>query len=179
MRSGYAPERYSRVAVTLHWVLAAMILFNLWLGIANEGLPREWKVMPVHKAMGITILALSVLRLLWRMTHRAPELPRAMPGWEKGVAKATHAIFYALMIVVPLTGWAMSSVGRNGGPPRPLTWFWQFDIPYLPVSPGVAGAAGEGHEVLGWAFAVLVAFHILAALRHQFLLRDRLLARMR
>jgi cytochrome b561 len=168
-------DRYSRGAIAFHWVIAALVLFNLWLGLFHDSLPREWKVMPLHKSVGITVLALTLGRIAWRLTHRPPHLPQAMPDWEKLVAKVTHFVLYALLLILPLTGWLLSS---NPERPRPIEWFFLFKLPVLPATPGLAGAAHEGHEILGWAMAVLVALHIAAALRHHFLLRDRVLARM-
>lgn len=168
-------ERYSRGAIAFHWIIAALVLFNLWLGLFHDALPREWKVMFVHKSVGVTILVLTLGRLLWRLTHRPPAFPLAMPGWEKAVAKATHAGFYALLLILPLTGWMFSS---NPEKLRPVSWFNLFELPNLPVSADLAVAAKEVHEILGWTMAVLVALHIAAALRHHFLLRDNVLARM-
>jgi cytochrome b561 len=168
-------DRYSRVAIAFHWAIAALILFNLWLGLFHESLPREWKVMPVHKSVGITVLALTLARIAWRLAHRPPALPGHMPAVEKLAARASHFLLYALMLALPLTGWLMSS---NPERPRPVEYFFLFKLPVLPATPGVAGAAHEAHELLGWAMLVLVAVHILAALRHHFLLRDRVLVRM-
>lgn len=168
-------DRYSRGAIAFHWIIAAAILFNLWLGLAHDSLPREWRVMPVHKAVGITVLALSLARLAWRITHRPPPLPATVPRWEVLAAKAAHRALYALTIVMPLTGWMMVS---NGNPPRPLDWFGLFPIPYLPVSKGASGFGHEAHEILGYALLALVILHILAALRHHLILRDSTLVRM-
>ncbi|URW76079.1 cytochrome b [Sphingomonas donggukensis] len=168
-------DRYSRGAIAFHWIIAVAILLNLWLGIAHDSLPRDWRVMPVHKAVGITVLMLSLARLAWRLGHRPPPLPLALPHWEKLTAKAAHWTLYALTIVIPLTGWMMVS---NGNPPRPLDWFGLFPIPYLPVSKAVSGVSHEAHEILGWALLVLVVLHILAALRHHLILRDSTLVRM-
>ena len=168
-------DRYSRGAIAFHWVIAALVLFNLWLGLFHDSLPREWKVMPVHKSVGITILVLSIARLAWRLGHRPPHLPERMPRWEKLLAKTVHWLFYALLIVLPLTGWLFSS---NPDRPRPFSWFFLFDLPLLPATPALAGAAHEAHEVLGLTMAALVLIHIAAALRHHFILRDRVLVRM-
>jgi len=168
-------DRYSRGAIAFHWVIAALVLFNLWLGLFHETLPRDWKVMPVHRSVGVTILVLSVARLGWRLAHRPPALPAAMPDWERIAAKAMHWALYALLLILPLTGWIFSS---NPERLRPVSWFWLFDLPVLPVSAGFADAAKEAHELLGWSMAALVAIHILAALRHHFLLRDNVLPRM-
>ena len=167
-------QRYTRVAITLHWVIAAAIAFNLWLGLGHDALPRNWQVMPVHKAVGITILALTLVRIGWRSTHPVPAPPRDIPVWQQRAASATHVLFYVLLLAIPLTGWAMSS-GPN---PRPLTWFGLVDIPYLPVSERVGGLGHDAHGVLAWAMIALIVLHVAAALRHHFGLRDDVLARM-
>lgn len=168
-------DRYTRVAILFHWTIAAMILFNLWLGLFHDSLPREWKVMPVHKAMGLTILVLSLARLAWRLTNPPPPLPLGTPRWERVIATVTHRAFYVLMIALPLTGWAMAS---GGDPRRPLDWFGLFPIPYLPVDRATAGLGHDAHGVLGTLMTALVALHIAAALRHHFVRRDGLLGRM-
>lgn len=167
--------RYNAVARSFHWIIALLIIANLWLGIAHESLPKEWKVMPLHKSIGLTVLALSILRLVWRLTHAAPALPAAMPAWEKSAAHLTHWIFYAFMILVPLSGWIMSSANQY-----PLNWFSLFDVPKFTVAKGdaIVGIAHEGHEIMGFAWLALVVLHIVAALRHHFVLKDGVLRRM-
>ena len=168
-------ERYSLVARVLHWTIALLILFNLWLGFAHDSLPRDWQVMPVHKSVGLTVLALTLLRILWRFARPAPALPAGMPRWEQRVAKGTHFAFYALMLLIPLTGWIMTSAGT-----RPLNWFFLFDVPKWPVTKGdaIVGLSGETHEVGAFLWAALILLHVLAALRHQFILKDGLMRRM-
>ena len=168
-------DRYSRGAIAFHWVIAALVLFNLWLGLFHDSLPREWKVMPVHKSVGITVLVLTLGRIVWRLTHKPPHLPDRMPAWERHAAKGVHFILYALLLILPLTGWLLSS---NPEKPRPIEWFFLFKLPVLPATPGIAGAAHQAHELLGWSMAILVVIHIAAAFRHHFLLRDRVLGRM-
>jgi cytochrome b561 len=131
--------------------------------------------MPGHKAIGITVLALTVLRVAWRLVHRPPPLPAFTPAWERGVAHATHWTLYVLLLVMPLSGWAMVS-GPEGR--RPLTWLGVADLPYLPVSGATAGAGHEAHELLGWLMLALVVLHVAAALRHHLILRDSILLRM-
>lgn len=167
-------ERYSRGAIAFHWSIAALIIFNLWLGLAHDSLPDDWKVMPIHKAVGVTILILTLARIGWRFGHPAPPLPAHMPAWERLAANVSHFVLYAFMLIMPLSGWAMVSGVKR----RPLEWFGLFDIPYLPVSEGVAHLGHEVHEVLGWGFVALILLHAGAALRHHFLLRDNVLVRM-
>lgn len=167
--------RYTSVARLLHWIIAILILVNLWLGFAHDSLPKEWKVMPVHKSIGLTVLALTILRIGWRLGHKPPALPAAMPGWEKLAANLTHIAFYAFMLIVPLSGWIMSSAGE-----RPLNWFFLFDVPKFGVAKGdaIVGISHEAHELIPWLWSALIIVHILAALRHHFVLKDGVLRRM-
>ena len=168
-------DRYTGVAIAFHWIIGGLVIVNLILGLFHENLLRGVPVIPAHKAIGITVLVLSIGRLLWRLTHRPPPFPLATPRWEKAVARGTHALFYVLMIVMPLSGWAMSSAGAS---PRPISWFGLFPIPDLPVSAAAGGSSHETHVVLGWLMAALVVLHVAAALRHHLILRDATLARM-
>ena len=168
-------RRYSRGAIAFHWVIAVLVIINLILGLFHESLLKGLGVMPVHFAIGMTVLILSIGRLVWRLTHPVPPLPDAMAGWERYASRAVHWIFYALIILMPLSGWVMMSGGRE---PHAVSWFGLFTFPILPVSGGAAGASHEFHEIFGYAMAALVVLHIAAALRHHFILRDGVLGRM-
>uniref|UniRef100_UPI003B3B1CC6 cytochrome b n=1 Tax=Sphingobium sp. TaxID=1912891 RepID=UPI003B3B1CC6 len=139
--------RYTAIARALHWIIAALIVANLFIGFAHDALPKDWAVVPVHKSIGLTVLALTLVWIVWRLTHRAPPLPVAMPAWEKGAAHATHFLFYALMLVLPLSGWIMVSAGT-----RPLHWFFLFDVPKFAVEKGdaIVGLSRGAHELLPW-----------------------------
>ena len=168
-------QRYSSVAIAFHWTIALLVIVNLIVGIGHEAVPalRAW--MPGHKAIGITVLVLTVARVAWRLAHRPPPLPAFMPAWERGAAHGVHWLLYLLLLAMPLSGWAMVS-GPEGR--RPLSWFGAFDIPYLPVDGAAAGAGAQAHGLLGWLMLALVVLHIAAALRHHVILRDSTLARM-
>jgi cytochrome b561 len=168
-------DRYSRGAIAFHWAIAALVLANIFIGLFHETLLEGIRSIPLHKAIGVTVLALSLGRLAWRLTHRPPPLPDDMKSWEKVLAKGVHWLFYALMLVVPLTGWMFSS---NPERPHPFSWFGLFDVPLLPVTREMAASAHDAHELLALLLTGLVALHIAAALRHHFLLRDRALVRM-
>ena len=159
--------RYSRVAILFHWTIAALVLANLWIGLIGGS-------MSAHKAIGITVLVLTLGRIGWRLGHASPPLPAGTPAWERLAAQSTHALFYLLLIVLPMSGWAMVSGAKR----YPLDWFGLFPIPYLPISDSAAHLGHELHEVVGLGMAGLVALHVAAALRHHFLLRDGVLARM-
>lgn len=169
-------DRYSRGAIAFHWTIAALVLVNIFIGLFHETLLEGIRVLPAHKAIGVTVLVLSIGRLGWRLTHRPPALPDAMPRREQLFAKTVHWTFYALLLLVPLTGWVFSS---DPVKPHPFSWFGLFPVPLLPVdSKATADFAHEAHEILALAFTALLAIHIAAALRHHFLLRDRVLPRM-
>lgn len=166
---------YNRVARVLHWTVGALIIVNIVLGIFHDPLGEMFAAMPLHKSIGFTVLALSLFRLAWRLTHPAPPLPATMPGWEKGAAHALHWIFYALMLVLPITGWIFSSAGKY-----PLSWFGLFEIPKLAVEKGSGLAQGthNAHVLFGYTWVVLLVGHVAAALRHQYMLKDGVLDRM-
>ncbi|PKP94259.1 MAG: cytochrome B [Alphaproteobacteria bacterium HGW-Alphaproteobacteria-16] len=168
-------DRYNNVAILLHWSIAVLVILNLVIGLGHDALPRAWGVMPIHKAIGITVLFLSVVRLGWRLAHTPPPFVATTRAWERALASTVHWLFYVLLIVVPLTGWLMVSGTETR---RPLTFFGLFDIPYLPVGIAAGDFGHESHEVLGLLMAALVILHIGAALLHQFVKRDVTLSRM-
>lgn len=168
-------DRYSRGAIAFHWIIGLLVIVNLAIGIGHDAL-EGWPVMPAHKAIGITVLFLSLARLAWRLTHRPPPLP-PMPGWQIGLAHLTHWLFYVLMIAIPFSGWWFVSAAKQ---PRPLSWFGLFDVPLLPVERGsaIAGVMHEGHEVMGFAMIALLVLHVAGALKHHLIDRDTTLVRM-
>lgn len=131
-----APDRalrYSTVAIVLHWSIAALVLYNLVSGLAKSLLPAGF--FQFHVSSGVTILILSVVRVLWRLTHRPPpKLP--MRAWERGAAHVVHFLLYVAMLVVPLSGWALVSARPPAGSPGAA---WSLANP--PVKPGTVPAA--------------------------------------
>jgi cytochrome b561 len=172
-----ASARYTRTAVALHWLLALMILGSLALGAYMADLPlspTRIRLFNWHKWAGVTILLLSALRLLWRLTHPPPaDLP--MPAWQRRAAHATHLLLYALFFAVPLAGWAYSSAAGF-----PVVWFGVLPLPdWVPVDRALAQTLKGLHRVLAYALAAGVAVHLTATLKHHFIDRDVLLQRMR
>ena len=200
-------QRYTTVAIWLHWLIAACILFNLATGLTfeymSQGLFRT--IIPIHISSGITVLALTVIRILWRLTHRPPPM-LPMAGWEKGLAHAVHFLLYLGMLAAPLTGWALVSAHSDKPPavakpvapgvapaPKPRqTMIWGV-IPLPKIAPIVRigdqpdGAAKlkeahemfeERHGLLGWILLGLFVLHVAGALKHQLVDRRRELARM-
>lgn len=164
---------YTRVARWLHWTIGVLIIGNLIGGLARDVAPQI--IMPLHKSTGLLILTLSLVRLGWRFTHPAPPYPAAMPGWEKALATITHWIFYALMILIPLSGWIMASAYD-----KPLDFYGLFPVMKFDVikESTLWEVAHEGHELLAFAMIGLLLLHIGAALRHHIVLKDGVLARM-
>ena len=170
------PMRYTGTAIALHWLLALMILGSFSMGVYMSGLPlspTRLKLYNWHKWAGVTILALSALRLLWRLTHRPPaDLP--MPRWQRVAAHAAHWALYALFFAIPLAGWAYSSAAGF-----PIVWFGVLPLPDF-VSPDRALAATlkQVHGALAFALAAVVVLHVAGALKHHLIDRDGLLRRM-
>lgn len=168
-------QRYSNVAIVLHWLIAALILWNVaTMLLLPEDVSR--RLIDIHKAAGITVLALSAIRLGWRLTHRWPPLSDQLATWEKALARATHVLFYVLMFVVPLAGWLMVSAGRGD----PVSWFGLFDIPALPVprDRAAAGYYNTLHEYAAFLTVGLLVLHVGGALKHSFVDRAPGLSRM-
>ncbi|WP_235512467.1 cytochrome b [Sphingomonas sp. Leaf17] len=167
--------RYSHVAIAFHWTIAVLVIANLAIGLLHESLLSGLAgAMGLHKSIGLTVLVLTAGRVVWRLAHRPPPLPAALSAIERGIAHLTHWVLYALLIVMPVTGWMMVSGAQRRG----LDWFGLFDVPYLPIAPNLSGVGHEAHEVLGWLMLALVGLHVAAALRHHFILRDGVLSRM-
>ncbi len=171
------PARYTATAIALHWLLALMILGSLAVGLYMTSLPfspTRLKLFNWHKWTGVVILTLSALRLLWRLSHRPPAAP-AMPAWQRRAARTTHGLLYALFFAVPLAGWAYSSAAGF-----PIVLFGVLPLPdWVPVNRELSDALKPLHHWLAYTLAALVALHVAAALKHQFIDRDGLLARMR
>ncbi len=170
------PARYGGVAMLLHWVLAVAIAGSLSVGLYMADLPispLRLKLFNWHKWAGVTILVLSVMRLLWRLTHRPPELP-PMAAWQRRAALAVHVLMYVLFLAVPLAGWAYSSATGF-----PVVWFGRIRLPdFVPVDRALADTLEDLHAALAYTLAALVALHVGAALKHHFIDRDGLLGRM-
>jgi cytochrome b561 len=183
---GTPRSTYSTVAITLHWLIALGILTNIGLAWYFGTLKGPEAVAPIqlHKSIGITVLLLTLLRIGWRLTHAAPPLPAAMHTWEKWAAKATHFVFYVLMLGLPLSGWAMVSASPLIKV-HPTVLFWTIPWPSVPF-PGFDSdqlhdthkLLEKTHELLGWIAYATIALHVAAALKHQIIDRDDVLSRM-
>lgn len=190
-------SRYSAIAILLHWAIAlaiaGMIPLGWWMGKALEDRSTQLQAIAafqLHKSIGLTILALSLLRLAWRFMHPAPALPEGMKPWEQWLARGVHWAFYVVIIAMPLTGWMYVSTAWSAHDHRPLDvptlYFGLFQIPHLfglahaaePTRASLADVLMLIHSKLAWGAIVLAGLHVAAALKHQFVDRDNLIARM-
>jgi len=168
-----AVERYSKGAIALHWLIALALAGEIALGFAMPKDASGFAEYQLHKSIGITILLLSLVRLGWRFTHVQPvPLEGGVTGF---LAKAVHVGFYAFMIAMPLTGWALVSSDPID---VPTVLFGVVPLPHLPLGEEWNHLSHEAHEWLAWGGLALFALHVVGALRHHFLLKDGLLARM-
>ncbi|MEQ1498107.1 MAG: cytochrome b [Novosphingobium sp.] len=174
-----AAARYSRGAIILHWLIAVLIVLNFAAAWAAEGMPEaeEMKLIGNHKAIGITILMLTVLRIVWRMSKQPPALVETLKAWEAALSKVTHAVFYFLMLAIPLSGWAMSSSFTKGAG---VSLFGLITVPALPVGHDkpTAGMFHEMHEILGTLMLLLFALHVAGAIKHHLIDKDGTMRRM-
>ena len=169
---------YTPVAKGLHWLMAALILGLLALGLYMSGLPlspQKLQLYSWHKWAGVTVFVLVWLRLAWRLTHRPPALPSTMTRAQQALAHAGHALLYVLMVLIPLSGWLMSSA-------KGFQTVW-FGVLPLPDLVGRDKALGEQlqqwHQALNLLLMLSLAGHVAAALWHHFVLKDDTLRRMR
>jgi len=164
--------RYSTGAIVLHWLIALALAFQLALGFSMPKNASGFALFQLHKSVGVTILVLTLLRLVWRLTHRPPAAVEG--GFQGFLAKAVHTLLYVFMIGAPLTGWALVSTDATG---IPTLLYGTIPWPHLPLPAGLNEPLEETHELLAWIGLALVVLHLAGALRHQLLLKDGLLRR--
>ncbi|UDL92985.1 cytochrome b [Lichenihabitans sp. PAMC28606] len=180
-------QRYTSVAIALHWLIGlailAMVVMGLLMVHGSLAPADKFRLYQLHKSVGLTILILAVLRLVWRFSHRPPTLPADMPAWERGAAEGTHVVLYAFMIGLPLVGWALVSASPFNLPTvlyGVLPWPHLSFLSSLPAaSKKSVGAVLEMVHAYGaYVLIAFVALHAGAALRHYFIEQDTILQRM-
>jgi len=168
--------RYTGTALTLHWLAAVLIFCGFGLGLFMPGLefsPEKIRYYAWHKWIGITVFVLATLRLAWRAAHPAPPLPPAMPAWQVRASHTSHAALYVLMLAIPLSGWIYSSSTGVS-----VVYLGLLPLPDLvPKDRDAAKILLLVHETLNYTLAAVVSLHVAAALKHHFVDRDGVLAR--
>jgi len=168
-----AIERYDRVQIILHWLIAFIILGMIGLGLFMVELPKKSE-LPVgeesvrafyfllHKSLGLTAAMLIVLRIIWRLTHTPPALPDSISKWQKRAAGAVHGLLYLVMLAMPLSGYMQSMYSKYA------TKFWGLPLPRLAEADQVMRERyTELHEYLAFVFIALIIIHIAAAVKHK------------
>src|SRR5690554_3869037 len=170
-------RNYGLISQLFHWLIVALIIVQyIWAWRIGEidGFRARFELVTQHKTIGITVLALAVLRLAWRLFNRQPTLPGQMARWEQIAAKAGHWILYVLIFAVPLSGWAYSSAAGFGD-----TWWGPLSLPAIaPSGELLEDRFAALHGWLTTGLAIVAIGHALAALRHHFWVKDDVLKRM-
>ncbi len=169
--------RYTLTAQVLHWLVAALMLGEVAIAwtmvLRGRADPTREAWFTLHKSVGLTILALVAVRLAWRAANPAPPLPPRMAAWERGLARVSHWLLYAILLVMPISGYLLSSAGGHT-----VSYFWLFDVPDVPRSNDVARVAVQVHLLGQWAVYALFVLHVLGTAWHVAVRRDGALDRM-
>jgi len=169
--------RYSTPAIVLHWLVALLIFVAFPLGLYMADLPfspEKLKLFSYHKWIGVTVFTLAALRVAWRLTHTPPPLPASVADWQRRASAIVHGLLYLLILVVPISGWLMSSAKGVQ-----TVWFGVLPLPDLIGKDKALGhLLAEVHETLNYAMLALVVLHLAAALQHHFIERQPFLQRM-
>ncbi|MBV6753544.1 MULTISPECIES: cytochrome b [Pseudomonas] len=169
-------NHFAPLARLLHWLMALMILAMLFIGAgmaASVSERHEW-LLHLHKPLGIAILLLVVVRLVVRFSTRQPPLPKDLPGWQVLAAKLSHVLLYALMLVLPLLGWAMISAAGD-----PVMLSSSLQLPSIvPANPTTFAFLRKAHGYLAYLLFLTVLVHLAAALFHGWIRRDGVLESM-
>jgi cytochrome b561 len=171
MRTGFSAAQRS-----LHWLMAVLIVGMLFIGVGMVSTlnPRYAMLVAIHKPLGIAILLLALVRLLVRLRRGAPPLPVDLPFWQALAAKVSHILLYALMIAMPLLGWAMLSAGGY-----PIVLYGALHLP--PIAPPAAtlhAVLWSAHAAFAYVFFLTILVHFSAALLHAWVRRDNVFASM-
>lgn len=170
-------DQYGSVAKIFHWLMGILIIAMLAVGLYMTGLPAgpdKSQIYGIHKAVGAIILALVVIRFIWRNLNIVPLLPSTLPNIYKMLAHGAHMSLYALMIIMPMSGWIMSSAAGY-----PVSVFGLFNLPDLvSKDPVLREMAGFIHTICAYLLIGLLVLHIAAALKHHFIDKDNVFRRM-
>lgn len=171
------PQRYGLITIANHWLTAVLMIGMVILGLYMADLPKgpaKGDLVNIHKSVGILVLMLGVLRMAWRSTNPQPAALAGLPRWQHKTARLLHYVLLALILLLPLSGWLLSSAAG-----RPVSFFGQFSLPaLLSENKTLADSLRDVHEALAWTLVAVVAVHVAAALQHHFRARDDTLRRM-
>ncbi|MGH8050005.1 MAG: cytochrome b [Arenimonas sp.] len=170
-------QTWGSLNIGLHWLTVILILSLMVVGLIMTELPngpQKIQIYAMHKSFGLTVLALTVIRLLWRLFSITPEEVPDTPKWQSWAAKFTHGVLYILLFAMPISGWLYNSAAGF-----PLKYFGLFKLPKLSgYDPQLKEMAGDAHETFFYILALLMLMHAGAALKHHYLDKDNTLTRM-
>lgn len=179
--------RYTGVAMILHWIVAALLILNVALGLSADYIPDSYvrSVIDLHKSIGITVLGLVILRVLWRVSHKPPAMPKTYAPWERLAAHAAHGALYLVILALPVSGWMHDSAWK-GAASHPIFLYGLIPWPRIGWIENVEPHHKETlhtvffsvHVYAAYALYALLALHIIGALKHQFWDREPELQRM-
>lgn len=169
------PQGFNLLARVLHWLMAVLILAMLFIGAGMvSSYEHRLFLIDLHRPLGLAILVLAVVRLINRLCHTPPALPASVPAWQAFAAKASHWLLYALMLALPLLGWALLSAGGY-----PVTVIKGWNLPAIvPASPHWYAWLRDAHGLLAWTLFATVVGHLSAALLHAWVYRDGVFSQM-
>lgn len=164
--------KYDRVQISLHWLLALIILAMIGLGLYMVELPKQSELPPgeesvrafyflLHKSLGLTAAMLIIIRVIWRLTHKAPALPDTISKWQQKAAGIVQGLLYAVMIAMPISGYLQSMYSSYD------TKFWGIVVPRLAEADNaMRDTFSEVHEILAISFIALITLHLAAVIKH-------------
>jgi cytochrome b561 len=169
------PKQFAIFSRILHWVMAAMLLAMLFIGVSMVASLSDYhRLVAIHRPLGILILIFAVVRLVNRMLTKLPPFPPTMSQRERRIASLSEKVLYGLMIVLPLVGWGMLSAGHY-----PIVMFGPVHLPpILPADPTLYAVLRKTHTILAYLLFAAFLAHLSAVLFHTLIVRDRLLDRM-
>lgn len=170
-------QTWGSLSIGLHWLTFILILSLAMVGLIMTELangPLKIQVYALHKSFGLTVLGLTIIRLVWRLLSITPEITANTPAWQNLIAKLTHGLLYLLLFAMPISGWLYNSAAGF-----PLKYFGLFKLPKLSgYDPELKQLAGDAHETFFYILALLMLMHAGAALKHHYLDKDNTLTRM-
>lgn len=169
-------QNYNAGSKVFHWSVALLILglliVGFWMGEFDA--PFKYEVYGIHKALGMAVLVLGVLRIIWKIVTKSPKSLESHEKWEKVLSKSIHGVLFLLVVAMPLSGWVMSSAGGH-----PISFFGLFEFPSIVEKNREIGrAANQAHELIAYALLLCVGLHIVGALKHHVIDKDETLKRM-
>lgn len=170
-------QHYRAGAKWLHWLIALAVFGMLGVGLYMTGMrisPQKIQLYMTHKSVGLTVLALMIVRVAYRLKNPAPALPVDIPRWQKAASNVSHSLLYLLLFAMPISGWLM-----NGASGFPMKYFGLVRVPDLVARNQENLALFKAmHFYIAWTLIALITVHVLAALKHHFIDRDSVLRRM-